>query len=127
MTRVQSIQAVSIPAAKGHYSHAVKGGGMLFISGQLPMPADGSAPAKDFAGQARTALANVLAIAQAGGCSAADLAKVTVYLVGIENWPLFDTIYAEMMGDARPARAVVPVPELHYGFLVEIEAVGITG
>ena len=43
----------------------------------------------------------------------ADLAKVTVYLVGIENWPLFNGIYAEIMGDARPARAVVPVPELH--------------
>jgi 2-iminobutanoate/2-iminopropanoate deaminase len=48
--------------------------------------------------------------------------KVTVYIVGVELWPAFNTIYAELMGEARPARAVVPVPELHHGYLVEIEA-----
>ena len=49
--------------------------------------------------------------------------RVTAYVVGIENWPVFDRIYAELFGEARPARAVVPVPELHHGYLVEIEAV----
>jgi enamine deaminase RidA (YjgF/YER057c/UK114 family) len=48
---------------------------------------------------------------------------VTAYLVGVENWPRFNAIYAEVMGAARPARSVVPVPELHHGYLVEIDAI----
>ena len=59
----------------------------------------------------------------AAGCGKEDLIKVTFYLVGVENWPRFNEIYAEVMGPAKPARAVVPVPELHYGYLVEIEAI----
>ena len=42
---------------------------------------------------------------------------------GIANWPAFNTLYAELLGAARPARAVVPVPELHHGYLIEIEAI----
>jgi 2-iminobutanoate/2-iminopropanoate deaminase len=41
----------------------------------------------------------------------------------VENWPAFNSVYAEVMGEARPARSVVPVPELHYGYLVEIDAI----
>ena len=51
------------------------------------------------------------------------LARVTAYIVGVENWPRFNAVYAARLGDARPARTVVPVPELHYGYLVEIDAV----
>jgi enamine deaminase RidA (YjgF/YER057c/UK114 family) len=43
--------------------------------------------------------------------------------VGVENWPEFNRIYSDMLGDAKPARTVVPVPELHYGYLVEIDAI----
>jgi enamine deaminase RidA (YjgF/YER057c/UK114 family) len=62
---------------------------------------------------------------RAGGGSPASVAKVTAYIVGVENWPVFNTVYAEAMGDARPARAVVPVPELHHGCLVEVEAIAL--
>jgi len=50
--------------------------------------------------------------------------KVTAYLVGVENWPEFNRIYAEIFGASRPARSVVPVPGLHHGYLIEIEAIG---
>ena len=53
----------------------------------------------------------------------ADLLSVTVYVVGIQHWPAFDQVYARYLGEHRPARAVVPVPELHHGYLIEIEAV----
>jgi enamine deaminase RidA (YjgF/YER057c/UK114 family) len=43
--------------------------------------------------------------------------------VGVERWPEFNAIYAEIMGHHKPARAVVPVPELHYGFLIEIQLI----
>ncbi|CDF95101.1 Translation initiation inhibitor [Pseudomonas sp. SHC52] len=65
----------------------------------------------------------MLAILDAAGCTTSDLVKVTVYVAGVKHWPAFDKIYAETMGNHRPARAVVPVPELHHGYLVEIEAV----
>ena len=47
---------------------------------------------------------------------------MTVYVAGVQHWPAFDQVYAELLGSHRPARAVVPVPELHHGYLVEIEA-----
>jgi enamine deaminase RidA (YjgF/YER057c/UK114 family) len=46
-----------------------------------------------------------------------------VYIADIAHWPAFNTIYAEMMGGHRPARTVVPVPQLHYGYLVEMDAI----
>ena len=123
MTRVIEQSSASLPTAKGHYSHATQVDGLLFISGQLPVPADGSPASADLPGQARVALSNLLAILRDAGGGPRDLAKVTVYLVGIEHWDAFNKVYAEMMGAARPARAVVPVPALHHGFLVEVEAI----
>ena len=62
-------------------------------------------------------------MAEAAGASVEDLLKVTVYIVDVANWPRFNAVYAQMLGDVRPARSVVPVPELHYGYLVEIDAI----
>lgn len=112
------------PAPAGHYAQAIRAGDMLYVSGQLPIRAD-KAPLDDmgFAAQARQAIANMLAILEAAAGRASDLCRVTAYIVGVENWPEFNRVYADMLGDARPARTVVPVPELHYGYLVEIDAV----
>lgn len=112
------------PAPAGHYAQAIRSGDTLYISGQLPIRAD-KAPLADmgFAAQARQAIANMLAILEAAGGQAEDLCRVTAYIVGVENWPEFNLVYAEMLGAARPARSVVPVPELHYGYMVEIDAV----
>lgn len=114
--------AASAPA--GHYSQAVSHQGTLYISGQLPVSPDGRHNLEaSFAEQAQVALDNLLAILKAAGGSPADLVKVTVYVVGVKHWPEFDRLYAAALGDHRPARAVVPVPELHHGYLIEIEAV----
>lgn len=115
-------QAVPTPA--GHYAQAIRSGEDLYISGQLPIRADG-APLDDmaFEAQARQAIANLLAILDAAGGLPADLCRVTAYIVGVAHWPAFNRVYAGMMGDARPARTVVPVPELHHGYLVEVDAI----
>jgi 2-iminobutanoate/2-iminopropanoate deaminase len=110
-----------IPAPKGHYVHAKAGAGLLFISGQLPDIAIGSDATFDT--QVRSVLNRLFSILEAGGSTPADLLKVTAYIVGVERWPEFNTIYAELLGTAKPARAVVPVPELHYGWLIEVEAI----
>jgi 2-iminobutanoate/2-iminopropanoate deaminase len=108
----------------GHYSHAVVAGGLVFVSGQLPITRDGeklhTAP---FDVQARQVLANVEVALVAAGSSIAQLAQVRVYVTDIANWPAFNAIYAEWAGASRPARAVVPVPQLHFGFMIEVEAV----
>jgi 2-iminobutanoate/2-iminopropanoate deaminase len=110
--------------AGGHYSQGVRHGDLIYVSGQLPIAPDGTHHSEaDFEQQARLAIRNMIAVVEAAGGSAATLLKVTVYLVGVENWPRFNTVYAEILGDARPARSVVPVPELHYGYLVEVDAV----
>lgn len=111
-------------APGGHYSHAVRAGALVFVSGQLPVAADGARLAdKDFQTQARQALANLAAALAAANSAVDRLIHVRVYVTDINDWPLFDKLYSEWIGAVRPARAVVPVPELHYGFRIEIEAV----
>ena len=112
----------------GHYSHAVSAGGFVFVSGQLPVRADGSKDASlSFADQSRQVLANVKAALEAAGARLEDVVKVTVYVSSIEGWADFNAVYAEVFGAHRPARAVVPVGPLHYGFAVEVDAVAFVG
>ena len=119
------IIAPGVAPPGGHYAHAVAHGGQLFISGQLPIAPDGRHRIDaSFADQARQAITNLLAIAEAGGSDRDHFMKVTAYIVGVDNWPTFNAVFAEIMGDARPARAIVPVPELHHGYLVEVDGVG---
>ena len=111
-------------APGGHYSQAVAYGGVVYVSGQLPVRANGEHSAdQPFEVQASIALDNLVAILAQAGLAPTDLLKVTIYVVGIEHWPAFDPLYARYLGEHRPARAVVPVPVLHHGYLIEIEAI----
>jgi reactive intermediate/imine deaminase len=112
------------PQPAGHYSQGIVSGGHVYISGQLPIRPD-RAPLADaeFGTQARQAIMNMLAILSAAGGTPDHLVKVTAYIVGVDNWPEFNAVYATMIPNARPARTVVPVPELHHGYLVEIDAI----
>jgi reactive intermediate/imine deaminase len=120
---IECIHTTTAAPPGGHYSQALQYGGLLYVSGQLPVLADGGHDIEaSFERQARIALDNLLAILAAAGRGPGDLLKVNVYVVGIEHWPTFDRLYADYLGQHRPARAVVPVPQLHHGYLVEIEA-----
>lgn len=121
---MHTIQTQHASQPAGHYAQAVIHNGTLYISGQLPVSQNGNHNVDaSFLEQARIALSNMLAILKAAGCAPEDLVKVTVYVVGVKHWPAFDALYAEMLGKHRPARAVVPVPELHHGYLIEIEGI----
>jgi 2-iminobutanoate/2-iminopropanoate deaminase len=122
---VRQISTADAPAPAGHYSQAVHGAGQLFISGQLPVGPAGPMQGAEFEAQARQAIGNMLAILVAAGGAPQHLARVTAYIVGVENWPRFNAAYAAMLGEARPARTVVPVAELHHGLLVEIDAIAV--
>lgn len=121
---IERIATTDAPSPAGHYSQATAHAGLLFVAGQLAVRPDGThQPEASIEVQARQALENVLAIVRAGGSAPERILKVNVYIVGVEHWPAFNKVYAEMMGDARPARAVIPVPELHHGYLVEVDCV----
>jgi enamine deaminase RidA (YjgF/YER057c/UK114 family) len=62
-------------------------------------------------------------VLRAAGCGFGDVVQCTAYIVGVEHWPAFNAAYAQVFGSHKPARAVVPVPRLHYGFLVELQLV----
>lgn len=110
----------------GHYSHAVCHGDLVFVSGQLGARADGTHTAElPFEDQVRQALANLRAALVAAGADLDSVVKLTAYIVDVAHWPRFNAVYASVMGAARPARTVVPVPELHYGYLVEVDAVAV--
>jgi len=112
------------PAPAGHYAQGTICNGVLYVSGQLPVRPNGvHAPEAPFEDQVRQVLGNLLAVVSAAGGSPERILKVTAYIVGVENWPRFNAVYASVLGDARPARSVVPVPELHHGYLIEIDAI----
>ncbi len=126
MTKIEYVSTPTMASPGGYYSHAVKANGMLFISGQLPISPSGEKLANhSFEEQAVQVLENVRLALVAGGASIANLVQVRVYVTDIENWPAFNKLYSDWAGDSKPARAVVPVPILHYGFLIEIEAVAV--
>lgn len=120
------ISTTNAPAAIGPYSQAVKAGGMLYISGQLPIdPATGEFAASDIAGQTRQSLENIKAILAQAGCGLENVVKTTVLLADIGDFGTMNGVYAEYFTGACPARAAFAVKALPKGALVEIEALAV--
>ena len=123
---IEFIETPNAPLAAGHYAQATVWNDLIFVSGQLPIH---PATKEKFTGsidvQSRQVLENVKAILEAAGSDLAHVLKTTVYIADISLWDQVNTVYADFFGDHKPARAVVPTKELHYGFLIEIEAVAV--
>ena len=120
----ESVFSNGAPAPGGHYVQAVKHDGLLYISGQLSFPPEGpDFVASGFKEQSHQAFSNIRAILNEANLDFSHLIQLRAYIVGIENWPVFNQVCAEHMQENKSARAVVPVPHLHYGCLVELEAI----
>lgn len=125
-SEIKILDCPTVAAPAGHYAHATATGGLVYVSGQLPLGPDGSYDSSStFEDQARLAIGNLLAILASAGCKPTDIVKCTAYIVGVENWKAFNTVYGAVLGGHRPARTVVPVEELHHGCLVEIDAIAV--
>jgi 2-iminobutanoate/2-iminopropanoate deaminase len=112
------------PKAIGPYSQAVEVDGWLYTSGQIALdPATGDMVSGGFEAQANRVLANLRAVLAAAGCTFADVVRATVYVVDLADFPKLNALYAEAMGDNRPARSTVQVAALPKGALVEIDVV----
>lgn len=128
MTAIQPINPSNFNKPLGHYSYAVRAGDFIFVSGLLPALPDGQKlTGASFEDQAKQTLQNLDDVLRAAGVDRSKLVQVRVYLTDIEEWGAFNAIYAEWMGEHRPARCVVPVPQLHYGLAMEIEATAFAG
>jgi len=117
----------SLPPA-GHYSQSVVCQGLVFVSGILPInPFSGiKKPETTFEEQTKLVLSNLELILDTSGSSLDKLLKVTVYICDINLWDKFNSIYSEKLGQHKPARTVVPVSELHFGFKLELDAIAAT-
>jgi 2-iminobutanoate/2-iminopropanoate deaminase len=121
---VKFVSTGSAPTARGHYSQAVVHDGVVYVAGQLPIVADDpERRLESFEEQARRVIDNVIAVLEAAGSGADRVLKSTIYIADVSHWPAFNAIYAEKFGAHKPARTVVPVAGLHYGYLVEMDAV----
>lgn len=118
--------SLEITPPAGHYSHVCVAGNFIMISGQLPVDPQGK-PLNNhcFEDQANQVLANLESCLQTAGVDKNSLVQVRIYVTDIQQWPLFNKIYAQWIGDHRPARAVAGVAELHYGVAVEVEAMAL--
>ena len=114
------------PAAIGPYSQAVKAGGLIFISGQIPInPATGDLVTTDIEAETRQVLDNLKAVCEAGGSSLAKIIKTNIFLKDLGNFSTVNEIYGEYFPEPYPARACVEVSKLPKDVNVEIEAVAI--
>ncbi len=110
--------------AVGPYSHAVKAGNLLFVSGQGPMAKDGSGPVRGtFEEEARLTLDNLKAIVTDAGATLADVAKTTVFLADMDQFKPFNAIYSEYFPSEPPARTCIQAGRLPGDIQVEIEAI----
>ena len=112
------------PKPAGHYSQAIVHGNLIYVSGQLPIdPVTGEKRIGSIEEQTEQALRNVSEIIKAAGSSMDHVIKTTVYISDIGLWERVNEVYKDFFGEHRPARAVVPTKDLHYGFQIEVEAI----
>lgn len=124
---ITTVATLNAPAPGGHYSQAVVYNGLVFVAGQLAInPLTCERLTGSIEEQTEQCLNNIAEILKAAGSDLSRVLKMTVYISDIELWGSVNSVYARIMGDHRPARAVVPVKELHYGFKIEIEAIAAT-
>ncbi len=121
------ISTEDAPRPGGHYSQAVVHQGVVYVAGQLPIvPETGEKCLGTVEEQTERTLLNLEAVLKAAGSGRDRVLRVTVYVSDISLWGRINEVYAGFFGGHRPARTVVPTRDLHYGFLVEIDAVAAT-
>ncbi len=120
----ETVDAPAAPAAVGPYSHAVRAGGLLFCSGQIPLdPATGEIVGADAADQARRCLENLQAVCEAAGTALERALRTTVYMVDLGAFAEVNAVYASFFAHDPPARVAIGVAALPKGAYVEIDAI----
>ena len=122
----EQIETERAPLPIGPYSQAIRASGFIFVSGQIPMdPETGALVAGKAGDQTRQVVKNLAAILEAAGSGLPRMVKTTIYLTNLDDFSEVNRVYAECLGDVKPARATVEVSRLPRNARVEIEAVAV--
>jgi 2-iminobutanoate/2-iminopropanoate deaminase len=127
MAAREEIRVAGQPEPISHYTHAVRAGELLFVSGCVPVDQKGRlVGGDDVVAQARQVFRNIEAVLAAAGATFADVVKVTVYLTNIDERPKINPVRQEFFGEVRPASTLVEVSGLAIpGAKIEVEAVAL--
>ena len=120
---IKRVNTPDAPQPAGHYSQATVYNGLVFVAGQLSIDPSGEKQLGPIEEQTELALSNVHAILKAAGSDWDRVLKMNISVADINLWEAVNKVYARVLGENRPARAVIPCGPLHYGFLIEIEAI----
>jgi 2-iminobutanoate/2-iminopropanoate deaminase len=120
---VEAVHSDRMPPALGPYSHVVRAGELLFVSGQPGIdPGTGEVPPGGFEAEARQAFANLRTVLEAAGASLDRVVKTTVFLVSAEDFAALNAVYGEVFPSSPPARAT-PIVGLPRSLRISVEAV----
>lgn len=112
--------------SKAHYSAAVVHNGIIYVSGQLPMDLEKGTPVDGgIKEQTKSVFRSLTKVLEAAGSSKENIVRTTAYISDVSLWGEVNEIYVEFFGDHRPARTIIPTTTLHYGCLIEIDAIAI--
>lgn len=121
---IETVSTEKAPKALGPYSQALKAGGFVWCSGQIPInPATNTIEATTIEDQTRQAISNLKNVLEAAGTSLANVVKTTVFIKDMNDFAALNGVYAEMFGDTKPARSCVEVARLPKDVKVEIECI----
>jgi len=121
------VNAKDAPQAIGPYSQAMKTGGLLIASGQIPLTAAGQFVEGDVEAQTRQVIQNIRAVLASEGLTLANVVKTTVFMQDLANFAQMNAVYSEAFGDHKPARSTIQVAALPMGSKVEIEVIAELG
>ena len=120
---MKKISTSAAPAAIGPYSQAIALGGLIFTSGQIAInPETGNIDAKDVESQTEQVMKNLRAVLEAGNSSFEKVIKTTCYLVNMDDFAAFNSVYGKYFTE-KPARSCVAVKTLPKGVKVEVEVI----
>ncbi|HZS08801.1 MAG TPA: RidA family protein [Blastocatellia bacterium] len=123
---MQSIHTDSAPKAIGPYSQAIRAGGLIFASGQIPLdPATMQIVEGDIAAQTERVLKNLGQVLNAAGSSLDKVVKTTVFLADMNDFAAMNDVYAKFFGETRPARSTVQAARLPRDARVEIDVIAL--
>ncbi len=118
------IMSSKAPKALGPYSHANKVGNMVFISGQIPLKADGTV-VEGVEEQAKQCLENVKAIIEEAGGTLENIVKTTIFMTDLGNFTRVNEVYGTYFTENHPARTTIEISKLPLGVGIEIEAIAV--
>jgi 2-iminobutanoate/2-iminopropanoate deaminase len=121
---MQAVTTSQAPEPAGHYSQAITHMGLVFVSGQLPLdPETRQVIDGGIEAQTKQTIENIRQILLASASDLDHVLQSTIYITDGKYWPAVNAVYAEYFGQHRPARAIIPCGELHYGALLEMAVI----